>query len=148
MNTSTEIPLYRLDAPFYAEDDTLYEEGTEFRYNGVPNEYMTPLNEPARLRLEAYLPSIDRKPLDVQLAEAKAREMAKPVAVIPQPAMGGHDRTAPLMPDPKLRPKAAASLVVDAKEPVAGVQRGAKKQFGSVIVERHGGADTGGGYSG
>lgn len=147
MEPNTEMPLYRLLEAFYAENDSLYEAGTEIRYEGVPNEYMQPLNEPARLRLADYLPTIDRRPRDEQIADARERERTRPISVIPQPTRGGHDLSAPLMPDPHRRPKPSASLVGDAKAPEAGDPRKTKKVFGSVIVERGGEAQSRGGYS-
>lgn len=54
-------PMYRVlaTAGFFGPDDTLYEEGAEIRYDGVPNEELEPLNEPARVKLTAYLEMLD-----------------------------------------------------------------------------------------
>lgn len=47
-------PRYRLLKPFYC-DDTYIQEGVEIEFIGTPNEFMEPLNEPAREKLNAFL---------------------------------------------------------------------------------------------
>lgn len=149
MNTSAaEVPVYQLNEPFFAEDNVLYPPDTEFRYNGCPNRHMMPLNEAARQRLADYLPSIDQRPLKTQLADAEARERARPVPVIPTPDARVASRNAPPMPNPRRDGAGpAADLVVGATLPKQGVQRGPKKQQGTVILERDGAMVSGGGGS-
>lgn len=53
-----EAPRYRLLKPFYGPDDRYYdpEEGDEIiDWDGVPNEQMEPINDPAKMRMTAYL---------------------------------------------------------------------------------------------
>jgi len=59
---STERAKYRVLATtgFFADDDTLYDEGSEIWFDGEPNEEMEPLNEVARVRLIEYLEKLDR----------------------------------------------------------------------------------------
>lgn len=66
-----EMPLYRLLAPCYLEDDTLHGEGEEIIYLGIPNEEMEPLNDPAREASTAYLEHLD----DAARAVSAARNM-------------------------------------------------------------------------
>jgi len=51
---STEAPRYRLIQPFYV-DDQFIAEGVEIEFEGIPNEQMEALNEPARKRMMEYL---------------------------------------------------------------------------------------------
>lgn len=57
-----EQPRYLiLNTPgFFAEDDTLYPQGTEIVYLGTPNEHMQPLNEPARAKVKENEEFLDR----------------------------------------------------------------------------------------
>jgi hypothetical protein len=59
--SAENTPKYRQLNPrgFFAEDDTLYPEDTEFYYTGTPNEFMEPLNEPAKAAMRAYLAELD-----------------------------------------------------------------------------------------
>ena len=55
-----ELPRYRLIEDFFGPDCVLYHatEGgnpTEIDFDGPPNEQMEPLNEPARVKMRAYL---------------------------------------------------------------------------------------------
>lgn len=58
---STERPAYRVlaAAGFFGPDNTLYEEGSEVYFDGIPAEEMEPLNEPARLKMVAYLEELE-----------------------------------------------------------------------------------------
>jgi hypothetical protein len=71
--TSTELPKFRQTNPhgFYYED-TLWPEGTEFYFTDTPNEFMEPLNEPARIALNAYLDKLDEE------ARKLAEKMGRP----------------------------------------------------------------------
>lgn len=145
----SEFPRYELLAPFYAPNDTLFPEGFELEFDGTPNEFMRPLNEAARKKMAEYMPSVDKRPLDVQLHAAREAEKNKPVAVIPHPVVVT-DRKAPHMPNPAHNPRAA--LVGEAKAPddSGGLKKRGrpKKMFGSVIQESHGEARSSlGGYS-
>lgn len=53
-----ETPRYELQAPLYA-DDFLWDAGLTIEFDGPPNEQMTPLNEPARERMKAYLQTLE-----------------------------------------------------------------------------------------
>lgn len=53
------MPRYKLLKEFFAPDDTLYPEGTRLDFDGIPNEWMEPLNEPARKNMQAYLEHLD-----------------------------------------------------------------------------------------
>lgn len=55
-----ELPRYRLIEDFFGPDNTLHhatENGqpAEIEFDGPPNEQMEPLNEPARVKMQAYL---------------------------------------------------------------------------------------------
>lgn len=52
-------PVYRLLKDCFMEDDTLHPEDEEIAYVGTPNEWMEPLNEPARVKMTAYLEYLD-----------------------------------------------------------------------------------------
>lgn len=56
-----EQPAYRvLDvAGFFGDDDTLHAEGEEIFFDGEPCVEMEPLNEPARIKMEALLNRLD-----------------------------------------------------------------------------------------
>lgn len=64
-----ELPRYMLLKEFFAEDDTLYPEGTVITYTATPNEYMQPLNEVARDRMNEFQATLDAH---AQLAAQKA----------------------------------------------------------------------------
>jgi hypothetical protein len=68
-----EIPRYRMIEPFYA-DDILWPVGAELDYDGWPNEYMEPLNEPARAKMRIILQGISKKPLAEHI-EAAHRQL-------------------------------------------------------------------------
>lgn len=61
MSISEIVPTYRqLNAKgFFTPDADLIAEGEAFEWDGVPNEDMEPLNEPARKKLVAYLTVLD-----------------------------------------------------------------------------------------
>lgn len=54
-----DVPVYELLAPCFLEDDTLHETGEQIAYLGVPNEYMAPLNEPAKVEMRKFLTYLD-----------------------------------------------------------------------------------------
>ncbi len=54
-----DTPIYELLKDWYAEDDTLHPEGEHVAYTGTPNEFMEPLNEPARLKMREYIDFLD-----------------------------------------------------------------------------------------
>lgn len=53
-----ETPRYRLVKPFYV-DDMYIEEGRVIDFDGTPNDQMEPMNEPARVKMEAYIKSLN-----------------------------------------------------------------------------------------
>lgn len=59
---AAEYPRYRvLDAKgFFADNHTLYPQGTELTWLGPPNELMEPLNDAAVDRMTEYLAELDR----------------------------------------------------------------------------------------
>lgn len=61
MAISETIPTYRqLNAKgFFCPEGYLIDEGEAFEFDGVPNEDMEPLNEPARKKLLAQLQMLD-----------------------------------------------------------------------------------------
>src|SRR5690348_933231 len=59
-NLPSDTPVYRLLMACFMEDDTLHPEDEIIAYTGVPNEYMEPLNEPARVTMQAYLEYLDK----------------------------------------------------------------------------------------
>ncbi len=65
-------PIYQLLTACYMEDDTLHEEGEEIAYLGVPNEWMAPMNEPARIKVQELLERLD------MLAREKAERLGRP----------------------------------------------------------------------
>lgn len=100
---------YRLEKPFYI-DDTLYDEGTEIVFGGIPNETMFPLNEDARANLNLFYKSNGGKTPDVaDVSEAAYMNRPKEGSVTvvaprqPPPVMGNINRdgsaiTAPTKP--------------------------------------------------
>lgn len=58
-----ERPAYRvLDvAGFYGDDDTLYAEGAEIFFDGEPSVEMEPLNEAARIKMNALYERLDEE---------------------------------------------------------------------------------------
>lgn len=54
MEYGQELPRYMLIKPLYA-DDTFFDEESIIDYDGIPNEYMQPLNEPAIEAMKAYV---------------------------------------------------------------------------------------------
>lgn len=52
-------PVYRLLKEWFGPDDTMHWEDEEIAYTGTPNEWMEPLNEPAREQMEIYLKHLD-----------------------------------------------------------------------------------------
>jgi len=152
-----EYPMYRLLKPFYAEDDVLYQEDTELTYDGCPNEWMEPLNELARRRLEAYLPSITKKTLDERVYDAmrdRPRVEAMQQQAVPMSApsqvpevqativMPKKQADVPLMPNMNIegqkphRGPGRPKKVLAAQVPHAGVHSlRPKKAMGTVIIE-------------
>lgn len=53
-----EAPRYRLDAPLYAED-VLWPMGKVIEFDGMPNETMSPLNQPARDRMRTFVAGLN-----------------------------------------------------------------------------------------
>lgn len=51
-------PVYKLLAPCYL-DDTLWPVDMEIAYSGVPNEFMAPMNDPAREKMRDFLLYLD-----------------------------------------------------------------------------------------
>lgn len=90
MSISENIPTYRQLDPngFFCPDGYLLLEGEAFEFDGIPNENMEPLNEPARKNLTNYLQMLEdasrqlalkngrtysgSRSLDVVIAEATA----------------------------------------------------------------------------
>ena len=58
-NISQDTPIYQLLAPAFLDNDTWYPEGMEIAYEGPPNEHMAPMNEAARVRMQAMLDHLD-----------------------------------------------------------------------------------------
>lgn len=71
-NVPVGTPVYRLLTACYLEDDTVHGEDEEVAYLGVPNEWMEPLNEPAREKMQEYLTHLD------QCAERAANAKGRP----------------------------------------------------------------------
>ncbi len=71
---NTEMPKYRQMNPkgFFADDDNLYPEGTEFYWLDTPNEFMEPLNQPAVDAMNKYLDFLD------ECAKKHAEKMGRP----------------------------------------------------------------------
>lgn len=89
----TERPRYRLIKPFYVDDIFINEE-EEIFFDGVPNEAMEPMNEPALKKVaefRATLPGGKTPPLETTVAKAMA-ERPREVTVVGQrqevPLMG------------------------------------------------------------
>ena len=57
--TETEIPRYRIIQPFFGPDHSMYEEGSEIFFDGVPNEGMEALNEPAQVKMKDYIQGLE-----------------------------------------------------------------------------------------
>jgi hypothetical protein len=57
MDTELELPRYRLIKPLFA-DDTYFDEESIIDYDGVPNEFMQPLNDAARAQMRAFIDSL------------------------------------------------------------------------------------------
>lgn len=55
-----DTPVYRLLKACYMEDDTLHAEDEVIAFTGIPNEFMEPLNEPARVNMGVYLDYLDK----------------------------------------------------------------------------------------
>src|SRR5580765_1502623 len=74
MSEHADLPKYRQCNPhgFFADDDTLYPEGSEFFWMGEPNEFMAPLNEPARTAMMEYQTKLD------EFARKLADKMGRP----------------------------------------------------------------------
>lgn len=58
---SKETPVYELLAEHFMDNDTLYPAGSQIAYEGPPSEHMAPLNEAARVRMQAMLDELDEK---------------------------------------------------------------------------------------
>lgn len=63
MTDTKELPFYEQMNPhgFFADDDTLYPEGSKFYWSGIPNDYMRPLNGAAVEALEKYNAELDEQ---------------------------------------------------------------------------------------
>ena len=61
MSDVLERPRYRLTAPFFAPNDTLYPEGTTITWLDTPNEFMVPLNEAANSKMRDWLDFLDQQ---------------------------------------------------------------------------------------
>jgi hypothetical protein len=61
--TATELPRYRLIKPLFA-DDTYFDEEAIIDFDGMPNEFMQPLNEPAMEMMRAFIDSLQEKDED------------------------------------------------------------------------------------
>lgn len=61
MSIQEEPPKYRIlsTAGFFGPDDHLYTEGEVIYWTGEPNEDMEPLNEPARVQMEAFFDKLE-----------------------------------------------------------------------------------------
>lgn len=55
-----DTPVYRLLKDCFMEDDTLHPEDEIVAFTGIPNEYMEPLNEPARRNMGVFLAHLDK----------------------------------------------------------------------------------------
>ncbi len=66
------VPVYQLLSACFLDDDTLHLEGEQIAYEGIPNEQMAPLNEPARAKMAELLAHLE------ECAREKARVMNKP----------------------------------------------------------------------
>lgn len=55
-----DAPVYRLTAPFFAEDDHQYMEGEILVFEGEPNQFMEPMNTVAQDKMRAYLTKLDK----------------------------------------------------------------------------------------
>lgn len=91
MSISSTVPTYRQLDPkgFFCPEGYLINEGEAFEFDGVPNEQMEALNEPARKKLMSFYKKLDdaarevaekngrlftgrSRDLDLQIAEATA----------------------------------------------------------------------------
>lgn len=72
----SDKPAYRILAVegFFGPDDHLYREGDCIVFDGIPNEDMEPLNEPAKEKLRAYSDMLDEEGRKV--AEKNGRKFA------------------------------------------------------------------------
>lgn len=63
MAVSETIPTYRQLNPkgFFCPEGYIIEENEAFEWDGIPNEDMEPLNEPARKKLISYLKGLDEE---------------------------------------------------------------------------------------
>lgn|SRR5512135_101917 len=59
-NLPADTPVYRLLKDCFMEDDTLHPEDEIVAFTGVPNEYMEPLNEPAKANMRMFLAYLDK----------------------------------------------------------------------------------------
>lgn len=59
--TTTERPAYRILSAhgFFADNDSLYTEGSTIYWEDEPNEEMEPLNEAAKQQMTVYLDKLD-----------------------------------------------------------------------------------------
>lgn len=79
MTFDTTRPAYRVLDPngFFGPDDTLYQfdeygEPVTIYFDGEPNEQLEPVNEPARVKLNAYLERLD------EAAKTAAEKLGRP----------------------------------------------------------------------
>lgn len=132
-----QIPLYRLTKAFYdAPSSTYVAEGEELEWDGIPNDYMEPLNQAAVEIKQAWVDKIDTypKPFNVGNRTADISEML----VMAMQQRPRYD--APAMPQMDIIAAAAklgvpaadlASALSAGGEPFAPPERGAGAFYGS-----------------
>lgn len=78
-------PAYRVLDPsgFFSDDDTLYAEGAEIYFDGVPNDQLEPLNQIAKEKLITYLEEQEKS------AKAAAEKAGRAYAGRPRTLDGG-----------------------------------------------------------
>lgn len=81
----TSVPKYRLIAPIYFDDqyipETMIVDGREvstiIEYEGVPNEAMEPINEPAQVKWKAYQEMMDQSMRDAGRLSRKLEDIVQ-----------------------------------------------------------------------
>ena len=148
----SELPKYRCIEPFHAHD-VLWPADTIMEFDGTPSPNMEPLNEPARLKMIPVLAANDRRPRDQQIQEAhealnaRNRAAAEPIAPLAMPVkldgvpiMPNH-----VLPGEKRRPgRPRGTLKATPPDPHS---RPITPVMGTVVLEKGGSIDTGGGLS-
>jgi hypothetical protein len=110
-----EVPRYILEQPLYA-DDVLWEIGTEIEFSGIPNEWMTPLNDSAKIKIADYLESIgNTMGMDEFIDRAYAEAKDPLVRLVHAPEKGPNVMGAPKQPETVKagpgRPKRVAKIM-------------------------------------